>query len=153
MAMAAPMQAFPSSTNSTGVWYISWISLWSTWFLTQEVITSQSEHQAVMLRPMRGQLWDCQWYLCVPDEAGAAAHDPHDAPLPQHLRPHHPRQVGDHAPAHGPRDLAQADVALEQRMLFTLRPSLATLKIFSSSVFVLFLIPRHWRFGGELDKL
>ena len=36
MAIAAPMQALPSSTNSTGIWYISWISRWSTWFLIRQ---------------------------------------------------------------------------------------------------------------------
>ena len=51
--------------------------------------------------------------LCVPDEAGAAAHDPLDAPEPEHLWPHHPGQVLHHAPAHGARHLAQADVALD----------------------------------------
>ena len=62
--------------------------------------------------------------LCVPDEAGAAAHNPLDAPEPQHLRAHHPRQVLHHAPAHRPRHLAQADVALvTQSHLFILQSS------------------------------
>ena len=124
------MHAFPSSTNSTGVWYISWISLWSTWFLTQQsslhfvLLTNQSP--AFVHCYLKGQQSDLsrQDDLCVPDEAGAAAHNPLDAPEPQHLRAHHPRQVLHHAPAHRPRHLAQADVALvTQSHLFILQSS------------------------------
>ena len=48
----------------------------------------------------------------VPDQTGPGPHYPPDPALPEHVRGHHAGQVGHHAPAHRPRHLAQAEVAL-----------------------------------------
>ena len=151
MAMAAPMHAFPSSTNSTGVWYISWISLWSTWFLTQQsssALCSSDQFEASFRSLVsKGQLSVVRMI---------SVSLMRQAPLPTILwMPLSLSISGPIIPARFSITPRHTDLVTWPRpmlpwsqnhiyVFFRVAPFLTEMKIFSYSVFVLFLIPRHW---------
>ena len=93
--------------------------------------------------------------LCVPDEAGAAADDPLDAPEPEHVWPHHPGQVLHHAPAHGACHLAQADVALDTESRLVILQSFSFSRK-NENIFIFrvcFVSDSQTLLDCELDKL